>query len=227
MHSEALRPDAAFTTKNEFSSLKRSRCATADLAHASVWLEHTLNANLVETPNIHSHLQGIATLAFALLAMPPSIPVADGPPTKKENIMRGRVMMVLATALLAGSLVATAAQARGGGGGGGGHGGGGFGGGGGHMGGGFGGGHMGGFGGAHIGGLGGAHIGGLGGAHFGAMGGEHFGSHIGGFGEGHFARMGHDHFGRRHYARGFYDYGLDCPYYPTYTAPYYCNYNYY
>jgi hypothetical protein len=64
-----------------------------------------------------------------------------------ENDMRGRVMMVLASALIAGSLLATDAQARGGGGGG--HGGGG---GGGHMGG-FGGGHMGGFGGGHIGGL--------------------------------------------------------------------------
>ena len=51
-------------------------------------------------------------------------------------------MMILASAVLAGSLLATGAQARGGGGGGG-HGGG-FGGG--HMGGGFGGDHMGGFG---------------------------------------------------------------------------------
>ena len=46
--------------------------------------------------------------------------------------MRGRVMMILATAVLAGSLLASGAQARGGGGGGG------------HMGGGFGGGHIGG-----------------------------------------------------------------------------------
>jgi hypothetical protein len=61
-----------------------------------------------------------------------------------ENVMRGRVMMILASAVLAGSLLATGAQARGGGGGGGGGHGGGFGGG--HMGGGFGGGHMGGFG---------------------------------------------------------------------------------
>ncbi|MDE5451793.1 hypothetical protein GWE18_02740 [Bradyrhizobium sp. CSA112] len=53
--------------------------------------------------------------------------------------MRGRVMMILASAVLAGSLLATGAQARGGGGG--------------HMGGGFGGGHMdGGFGGGHMGG---------------------------------------------------------------------------
>jgi hypothetical protein len=68
--------------------------------------------------------------------------------------MRGRVMMILASAVLAGSLLATGAQARGGGGGGG-HGGGG----GGHMGG-FGGGHMGGFGGEHMGGFGGDHFGG-------------------------------------------------------------------
>jgi len=64
-------------------------------------------------------------------------------------------MMILASAVLAGSLLATGAQARGGGGGGGGHGGGG----GGHMGG-FGGGHMGGFGGEHMGGFGGDHFGG-------------------------------------------------------------------
>jgi hypothetical protein len=57
-----------------------------------------------------------------------------------------RTMIILASALLAGSLLATGAQARGGGGGG-------------HMGGGFGGGvHMGGFGG-HMGGIGGSHIG--------------------------------------------------------------------
>src|SRR5467141_2693309 len=58
-------------------------------------------------------------------------------PFQKENVMRGRVMMVLASAVLAGSLLATDAQARGGGGG---------------LGGG-GGGHMGGFGGGHIGGF--------------------------------------------------------------------------
>jgi uncharacterized protein YodC (DUF2158 family) len=65
--------------------------------------------------------------------------------------MRRRVMMVLASAALAGSLLTTDAQARGGGG----HGGGG------------GGAHMGGFGGAHIGarvaGFGGARVGGIGG----------------------------------------------------------------
>lgn len=61
--------------------------------------------------------------------------------------MRRRVMMVLASAALAGSLLATDAQARGGGG----HGGGG------------GVGHMGGFGGARVGGFGGAHVGGIGG----------------------------------------------------------------
>ena len=60
--------------------------------------------------------------------------------------MRGRVMMILASAVLAGSLLATGAQARGGGGGG--HGGGG-------------GGRIGGFGGGHVGGLGAgmAHVG--------------------------------------------------------------------
>jgi hypothetical protein len=66
--------------------------------------------------------------------------------------------MILASAMLAGSLLATGAQARGSGGGGG------------HMGG-FGGGHMGSFGGGRIGGLGGEHLGGgdhLGHDHFGA-----------------------------------------------------------
>jgi len=68
-------------------------------------------------------------------------------------------MMILASALLASSLVATDAQARGGGGG---HGG-------------FGGAHMGGFGGGHIGGFGGAHIGGLGAGRMAQMGHDHFG----------------------------------------------------
>jgi hypothetical protein len=66
----------------------------------------------------------------------------------------------------------------------------------------------------------------LGGPHVGGFGGDH----VGGLGGGHFAHVGHDHFGRRHYARGFYDYGLDCPYYPnyrSYTSRYYCNYDYY
>jgi hypothetical protein len=101
--------------------------------------------------------------------------------------------MILATTLLAGSLVATGAQARGGGGGGG-HGGGG-------------GGHMGGFGGAHIGGFG--------------------GGRVGGFGAGQMARMGHDHAGvgrRRFVGGGFYDGGLDCPYYTSNTWPYTCPY---
>jgi hypothetical protein len=76
--------------------------------------------------------------------------------------MKRRSMIVLATALLAGSLVATGAQARGGGGGGGGGHGGGFGGG-------FGGGHMGSFGGAGIGGFEGGHMGTFGGARIGGI----------------------------------------------------------
>jgi hypothetical protein len=33
--------------------------------------------------------------------------------------------------------------------------------------------------------------------------------------------------GRRHFARGgIYGYDLGCPYYPAYTAPYYCTYDY-
>jgi hypothetical protein len=40
--------------------------------------------------------------------------------------------------------------------------------------------------------------------------------------------VGHDHFGhfgRRRFGGGFYDYGLDCPYYASYTLPY-CTYPY-
>jgi hypothetical protein len=117
-----------------------------------------------------------------------------------EKIMKARWTMVLATALLAGSLVATGAQARGGGGG---HGGG------------FGGGHMGGFGGGHMGGLSEGHVGGFG------------GGHVDGLGTGHIPGIGRDHFGMepRHFAgRGIYDYG--CPYYTAYTAPYDCTYTY-
>jgi hypothetical protein len=33
--------------------------------------------------------------------------------------------------------------------------------------------------------------------------------------------------GRRHFTgTGIYDDDLGCPYYPAYTAPYYCTYNY-
>jgi hypothetical protein len=113
-------------------------------------------------------------------------------------------MMILASAVLAGSLVATGAQARGGGGGGGG----------GHMGG-FGGGHMGGFGGGRMDGFGGGRIGGLG------------EGHVGGLGAGQVAHFGHEHLGvgRRRFVGG--GYGLDCPYYPNYTSttwPYTCTY---
>jgi hypothetical protein len=98
-----------------------------------------------------------------------------------------RTMIVLATALLAGSLLATGAQARGGGGGGG------------HMGGFGGGGHMGGFG-------GGVHMGGFGG-HMGGFGGSHIG--VG-------PRMASPDFGARHHVGrylggyGVYDDGLGC-----------------
>jgi hypothetical protein len=121
--------------------------------------------------------------------------------------MKGRVVMMLASALLAGSLLATGAQARGGGG----HGGGGMG----------GGGHMGGFGGGHIGGLGGGHVGGFGGGRIGGLRVGH------GLGAGRMARVDHQHFGvgrRRFIGDGIYDYGLDCPYYTSYTLPYTCTY---
>jgi hypothetical protein len=58
---------------------------------------------------------------------------------------------------------------------------------------------MGGFGGGHMGGFGGGRIGGVGGDHM--------------------AHVGREHFGRR-FVRGGYDYGSDCPYYPSYNWPY-------
>jgi hypothetical protein len=115
--------------------------------------------------------------------------------------MKARMITILVSAVLAGSLLAAGAQARGGGGGGG-HGGGGMGG--------FGGGHIGGFGGAHVGGFGG-HIGGLGVAH------------VDGFHAGSMARADHDHFGRHRFIGGVYDEGY-CPYYLSETWPYTCTY---
>jgi uncharacterized protein YodC (DUF2158 family) len=82
----------------------------------------------------HLFCSGTPAPDKALVRMAPSIP--------KENIMRRRLMVVLAGAALVGSLLATEAQARGGGG----HGGGGV-------------GHVGRFGGAHI----GTRVGGIGG----------------------------------------------------------------
>jgi hypothetical protein len=40
----------------------------------------------------------------------------------------------------------------------------------------------------------------------------------------HIAGVGRDHFGagRRHFAGRGYDYGLDCPYYATYSSWPYC-----
>ena len=85
--------------------------------------------------------------------------------------MRRRVMMVLASAALAGSLLATDAQARGGGG------------------------HMGGFGGAHI----GAHVGGFGGARMEGIGESRIsgfgGARIGGFVGGYMAGIHRGYFG--------------------------------
>jgi hypothetical protein len=122
--------------------------------------------------------------------------------------MKGRTILILASALLAGSLLATDAQARGGGGGGGGGHGGGFGGGG------FGGGHIGGgFGGDHIGtGVGGDHIGtGVGGDHIGGRigSGDALMSGVGGTdsrGLGSGQHMGHHGAG---YRFGYGAYGLD------------------
>ena len=96
------------------------------------------------------HLQTIAVLAFTLPSNANAWkrPAAKDPPIEMENIMKRRMIMILASAALAGSLLATGAQARGGGGGGG---------------------HMGGFGGGHIGGLG-VHPGGLDGGNGGGFG---------------------------------------------------------
>jgi hypothetical protein len=100
----------------------------ANLAHAYLWLEpprrcstRFINVNLVEATNRFSHFQFIAGI------LPSSgTPASDETPWRtvransKENVMSGRVMVVLASAALAGSLLATDAQARGGHGGGGG-----------------------------------------------------------------------------------------------------------
>jgi hypothetical protein len=123
-----------------------------------------VNRNLVEMTDQHSHLQSIATLAVSLLGhagvRQGFVPDDTAPSSRDmENMMKGSLMMILASALLAGSLVATDAQARGGGGG---HGG-------------FGGGHMGGFGGGHIGGFGVARIGSLGTGRMAQMGHDRFG----------------------------------------------------
>jgi hypothetical protein len=54
--------------------------------------------------------------------------------------------------------------------------------------------------------------------------------HVGGFNAGQMARVEHEHPGlgrHRYVGDDYYDYGLDCPYYPNYGAavwPYTCNY---
>jgi hypothetical protein len=100
--------------------------------------------NLIEKTAKRSHFHCIATLASTVPNTPTSDEVLwrNDPSIRMENIMRRRVMMILASAVLAGSLLATGAQAQGGGD--------------------FGRG-MGGFGGGHVGGLGVGHVGGLGG----------------------------------------------------------------
>jgi hypothetical protein len=87
--------------------------------------------------------------------MSPGREIINGSGRSKENVMTGRrTMMVLATALLAGSLLATGAQARGGG---------------------FSAGTMGGFGGGHVGGFGGGHMAGFRGSRMADMGRDHYG----------------------------------------------------
>jgi hypothetical protein len=195
-----LNGNAASTTALDLRTRwSADRFATASTRRNPVL--HGINPNLVEKRTRHSHFQFITMLAFASRGHAGTREdlwrIIRHP--QKENVMRGRAIMILASVLLAGSLLATGAEARGGGGGGG-HGGG------------FGGGHMGGFGGGHIGGFGG---GGLGGAR------------IAGMGASHFAHVGHEHFdGRHRFAHGgYYGYDLGCPYYPYYAYNYpYCDY---
>jgi hypothetical protein len=99
--------------------------------------------------------------------------------------MRRRVMMILASAVLAGSLLATGAQAKGGGG---------FG-----MDG-FSGGHFGG----SIGGFAGGHVADIGEGHMGGLGADH----VEGAGRMAHVDQGHLGTGRRHFIGGIYDDGL-------------------
>jgi uncharacterized protein YodC (DUF2158 family) len=131
-------------------------CFTLDVGPSCHADFQFINLNLVEATSRFSHFQCIATSAFAgARRRRTRPPVRTAPSIPKENVMRRRLMVVLAGAALVGSLLATDAQARGGGGhGGGGHGGGGV-------------AHAGRFGGAHIGaraeGIAGRHVGGIGG----------------------------------------------------------------
>jgi hypothetical protein len=109
-------------TPNDWvANASRGAPPTVDLAHVYFGLSRHadvqfrfINVNLVEATNRFSHFQSIAmsagTPAFD------EVPWRTVPPIPKENVMRGRMMMVLASAALAGSLLATDAQALGGGG---------------------------------------------------------------------------------------------------------------
>jgi uncharacterized protein YodC (DUF2158 family) len=123
-------------------------CFILDVGSSCHAVVQFINVNLVEATNRFSHFQSIATSAFALLghASVGQGPVRTAPSIPKENVMRRRVMVVLAGAALVGSLLATDAQARGGGGGGVGH---------------IGGARVGGFGGARVGGIGGRYMAGI------------------------------------------------------------------
>jgi hypothetical protein len=182
-----------------------------DLVCVFVGLGAPVMKNLVEKTVKRSHLHCIATLTSTVLNTPMSDKVLrrNNPSNQMENIMKRRATMILASAVLAGSLLATGAQARGGGGGGGGHGGG-FGG--------FGGGHVG----ASVGGFDGGHMAGLGVGHIGGLGGDRVDS----VGAGRMAHVdtGHLGIGRHHYRGGIYDDGLGCPYDPSDIPPYNCTY---
>lgn len=125
-----------------------------------------MNVNLVETTNRHSHFQSITRPHLFFFGH--ARPVADGSFRSKGNVMRRRVMMILAGAALAGSLLATDAQARGGGG---------------HAGG-FGRGYF-----ARVGGFGGARTGGVDQGRIGGFG----RSRIEGFARGHMAGIARGH----------------------------------
>ena len=178
-----------------------------------------LNANLMARPFVAPICCFITKLGSFAARSLRSLSPAERFDIERIFAMK-RMMMILATAALASTLMTATAEARGGGFGGGGHVGG-FGGGA-HIGGMMGAGHIGGFeGGAHIGGMvGAAHIGGIGeGMHVGGtavpgglghVGGEHLGlgDHVRGYDGGLHQHAMH-RFGR--YSPGYlYGDGLDC-----------------
>jgi hypothetical protein len=71
-----------------------------------------INVNLVEAKN-WCPISSSSRPRHLSFSGTPASDEANVPPVPKENVMRGRMMMVLASAALAGSLLATDAQAHG------------------------------------------------------------------------------------------------------------------